>query len=277
MPHTHYDNLKVSRDAPIEVIRASFLALSEKYAHSEDVLRVIDRAYAALSDPIRRAEHDKWIAEQDVRKEVPPASPQPETAPPAPEGKQSWTGWIGIGIVFVVLACIIVAMVVGPYLPQRNVTPDSAQTQIPSVPKADNSPSDLQPKIIEVPPVAKLKNPYRNDPSPKPSEQTPTSITQYRFVQAQSGGQPPRSDIDTVIQSGKYSALPPAEMVSPATGSGPSHLSIENQTGYTLTITFYTSAQRSITVEAGQTLEVDVEPGAYRELCRASSPTVPGR
>ena len=200
MPHTHYDNLKVSRDAPIEVIRASFLALSAKYDaethpdpyEAERVLRVINRAYAALSDPVKRAEHDRWIAEQESRKETPPAPPPP----PAPDGRRSWTGWIGPGIVLAALACIVVAMVLGPHLPQISVTSDSSQMPITPVFKTDKPPSDLRAPIIVSSAIPKAeKNPYQDDPSPKPSERTPGSITQYRFVQAPSGGQPSRRDI----------------------------------------------------------------------------------
>ena len=82
------------------------------------------------------------------------------------------------------------------------------------------------------------------------------------------------SEIDDVIHSGKYSQMPRAEVVSPSTGSGPSHMSIVNQTVYALTVTFYGSTERSVNVTAGQSLEVDLAPGRYRVLCRASSLTV---
>lgn len=71
--HTHYDNLKVSRDAPPEVIRAAYKSLSQKYhpdrhADSEEanrVMRLLNAAYEVLRDPQRRAEHDQWIAAQE--------------------------------------------------------------------------------------------------------------------------------------------------------------------------------------------------------------------
>ncbi|WP_019451983.1 J domain-containing protein [Cupriavidus sp. BIS7] len=71
--HTHYDNLKVSRDAPPEVIRAAYKSLSQKYhpdrhADSEQanrIMRLLNVAYEVLSDPVRRAEHDQWIAVQE--------------------------------------------------------------------------------------------------------------------------------------------------------------------------------------------------------------------
>ncbi|WP_414691347.1 J domain-containing protein [Noviherbaspirillum sp.] len=68
--HTHYDNLKVARDAPPEVIRAAYKTLSQKHhpdrnGNSPDAMRIIqiiNVAYEVLSDPAKRREHDDWIA-----------------------------------------------------------------------------------------------------------------------------------------------------------------------------------------------------------------------
>jgi len=67
--HTHYDNLKVSRNAPPEVIRAAFKTLSQKFhpdrhggdARSTQTFQLITAAYEVLSDPQRRRQHDEWI------------------------------------------------------------------------------------------------------------------------------------------------------------------------------------------------------------------------
>jgi hypothetical protein len=72
--HTHYDNLKVSRDAPPEVIRAAYKTLSQKFHpdRNPDVpsatrtFQLISLAYDTLSDPIRRRDHDEWIAQQEA-------------------------------------------------------------------------------------------------------------------------------------------------------------------------------------------------------------------
>lgn len=72
--HTHYDNLKVTRNAPAEVIRAAYKTLSQKYhpdkhpgnADAERVMALINTSYQVLSDPLERAEHDRWIAEQEA-------------------------------------------------------------------------------------------------------------------------------------------------------------------------------------------------------------------
>lgn len=76
--HTHYDNLKVARDAPPEVIRAAYKTLSQKYhpdrhgnsAEAIRIIQIINSAYAVLSDPAKRREHDEWI----VRNEATPRS-----------------------------------------------------------------------------------------------------------------------------------------------------------------------------------------------------------
>jgi DnaJ-class molecular chaperone len=72
--HTHYDNLKIARNAPQEVIRAAYKALSQKYhpdrnPNSPDAQRIaqmINSAYEVLSDPAKRREHDDWIARAEA-------------------------------------------------------------------------------------------------------------------------------------------------------------------------------------------------------------------
>lgn len=66
---THYDNLKVMRDAPPEVIRA-VKTLSQRYhpdknpgnAEASRIMAILNDAYRVLSDPTLRREHDEWIA-----------------------------------------------------------------------------------------------------------------------------------------------------------------------------------------------------------------------
>jgi curved DNA-binding protein CbpA len=72
--HTHYDNLKVARNAPPEVIRAAYRTLSKKYHpdHNPEnkeairIIQLINAAYEVLSDPARRDEHDRWIARMEA-------------------------------------------------------------------------------------------------------------------------------------------------------------------------------------------------------------------
>ncbi len=81
--HTHYDNLKVARDAPPEVIRAAYKTLSHKFhpdrhggsAKATQTFQLIHTAYEVLSDPERRRKHDAWIARAE-RNDSPPHAAQ---------------------------------------------------------------------------------------------------------------------------------------------------------------------------------------------------------
>jgi len=66
--HTHYDNLKVTRGAPAEVIKAAYRALSQRYhpdrnpsPEAQRVMRLLNEAYAVLGDPVRRAAYDREL------------------------------------------------------------------------------------------------------------------------------------------------------------------------------------------------------------------------
>lgn len=71
--HTHYDNLKVARLAPQEVIRAAYKALSQKYHPDKNpgdekaarIMAILNTAYGVLGEPARRREHDEWIAAEE--------------------------------------------------------------------------------------------------------------------------------------------------------------------------------------------------------------------
>jgi hypothetical protein len=93
---THYDNLKVARSAPPEVIRAAYRALSQSFhpdrnpgdADAARVMAIINGSYEVLSDPDKRRAHDRWIAEQELpsgRAQEPKSSSsrQPRTRQPA--------------------------------------------------------------------------------------------------------------------------------------------------------------------------------------------------
>lgn len=95
--HTHYDNLRVVRTAPPEIIRAAYKVLSQKYhpdrnADNPDAARVmaiINRSYEILSDAKKRNEHDAWITQQELiitQKSKQQSSPNP--APKRPPSIQ---------------------------------------------------------------------------------------------------------------------------------------------------------------------------------------------
>lgn len=72
---THYDTLKVTQDAPEEVISAAYKALARLYhpdkagssADAVAMMQAINISYAVLSDSQKRAEHDAWIRKQERR------------------------------------------------------------------------------------------------------------------------------------------------------------------------------------------------------------------
>jgi len=76
--HTHYDNLKVSRDAHPKVIRAAYKKLSRQYhpdhnpndPEATKIMQVINLAYDVLSDPVKRREHDEWISRVEAENEI---------------------------------------------------------------------------------------------------------------------------------------------------------------------------------------------------------------
>lgn len=109
--HTHYDNLKVARDAPIEVIRAAYRSLSQKYhpdkcpgdAEAERIMKILNEAYAVLSDPERRRIHDEAIEAAErphvaERKESTRSS-SVSTKPKAKDGPwQDWCLFVRVAI-----------------------------------------------------------------------------------------------------------------------------------------------------------------------------------
>lgn len=86
--HTHYDNLKVARTAPPEVIRAAYRTLSKKYHPDHNpgnkeairIIQLINAAYEVLSDPAKREEHDRWIARMEQEQSGGWHFPRPQEA-----------------------------------------------------------------------------------------------------------------------------------------------------------------------------------------------------
>ena len=75
---TYYDDLQVARGAAPEVIAAAYRSLSRKYhpdhnlgdTNSEQRMKTLNAAYAVLSDPLKRKEHDDWIASEEAKYEL---------------------------------------------------------------------------------------------------------------------------------------------------------------------------------------------------------------
>jgi len=96
--HTHYDNLKVARGAPQEVIRAAYKALSQKYHPDKNfgdekaarIMAIVNTAYDTLADPQRRKEHDDWIAQEEFEVEW-LESTRDDTHRPVDSPAQAWS------------------------------------------------------------------------------------------------------------------------------------------------------------------------------------------
>jgi hypothetical protein len=109
--HTHYDNLKVARAAPQEVIRAAYKVLSQKYHPDKNpgddkaarVMALINSAYGTLADPTRRKEHDEWIAAEEWEldhsesaKRRAETHTRTKSAPPRATRRRDWKWWCGM-------------------------------------------------------------------------------------------------------------------------------------------------------------------------------------
>lgn len=174
--HTHYDNLKVARGAPQEVIRAAYKALSQKYHPDKNpgdekaarIMAIVNTAYNTLSDPVRRKEHDEWIASEEwevewlessgtEEGESAPGRGRPESWEPRATGERRprpalmrdprW--WLGLSTCFVLGAAAAVFIGQQP----RGKLPDvlswagkaEVAAAVPAAPGAKNAPSSDRP------------------------------------------------------------------------------------------------------------------------------------
>jgi len=110
----YYNTLKVTQDAPIEVINAAYKALALLYHPDRNIgnadavikMQEINVAFKVLSDPQQRAEYDAWLGTRERRAARPPAEKTQRRAPdPAESGdlkaqaeramaeSKKWTLW----------------------------------------------------------------------------------------------------------------------------------------------------------------------------------------
>jgi hypothetical protein len=95
---THYDNLKVARDASDDAIRAAYWSLTEKYnpsrhpgsAEAVRITRILDEAFATLIDPVRRKKHDAWIANEERRER---SASSPSLVSRITRRAKTWWSW----------------------------------------------------------------------------------------------------------------------------------------------------------------------------------------
>ncbi len=88
-PHTHYDNLKVARNAPPEVIKAAYKALSQRYhpdkngsADATRIMKILNDAYAVLGDAECRRRYDATLSAKaaEPSRETSNETPRPDTS-----------------------------------------------------------------------------------------------------------------------------------------------------------------------------------------------------
>lgn len=122
-PHTHYDNLKVARNAPPEIIRAAYKALSQKYhpdrnpnnAEAARIMAIINTSYDVLSDPIKRREHDQWIKEEETPTQTNNRSNQPSHQPAQATTQRAASQPILLAL-FVYLFDLVKRFVIGAFI-----------------------------------------------------------------------------------------------------------------------------------------------------------------
>ena len=171
---THYDNLQIPRDADEQTIRQAYRRLSKQYHPdlnpSEDasrIMQLINRAYAVLSDPEQRAEHDRWIQQQETlripqqptlrRQSAPQPQRQPEnehsasnTAASAPKTSKQKL-WQPL---FIIACCALVALFfwqLNSYLKTQAAEEETHATQPET---AGTAPADATQPENEAPAVA---------------------------------------------------------------------------------------------------------------------------
>lgn len=90
---THYDNLQVKENASDEVIKGAYRYLSQKWhpdrnpdnkEDAERVLKLINQAYAVLSEPSKRKKHDEWIKSERARLDGDQTTENSKAPPPPP-------------------------------------------------------------------------------------------------------------------------------------------------------------------------------------------------
>ena len=101
---THYDNLKIARNAPDSVIKAAYKALCQTYhpdkyqgsnKEAERIMKIINASYVVLIDPVQRALHDVLIKNKEASTtEQQPYQGQerreaPKTEDPPPSAKSN--------------------------------------------------------------------------------------------------------------------------------------------------------------------------------------------
>jgi len=203
---THYDNLQIPRDADEQTIRQAYRRLSKQYHPdlnpSEDasrIMQLINRAYAVLSDPEQRAEHDRWIQQQETLRipqqptlrwqSAPQPQRQPEnecsasnTAAPAPKTSKQKL-WQPL---FIIACCALVALFfwqLNSYLKTQAAEEETHATQPET---AGTAPADATQPENEAPAGATPSNYVRPSTAPngEPFPSTSGYVKNYPYTRS---------------------------------------------------------------------------------------------
>lgn len=235
---THYDNLKVTRDAPDFVIRAAYKTLSQKYhpdKHPGDeratrAMAIINGSYDALSDPEKRADHDAWIAREELRlaRQTPqhhtgvPIPPQwqqpPETPTPTPRGNTLataallWPLKLLLRLFVAAPRLTLLVLVVGGFWLWDAATPDRPPPPGPK-PYQTNAPIKQAPGA-GISDCRAIPSSYKND-----GKDTPELIYSYVLngTRHYSSRKPPGCSLDTKIGSSHSRTVDTSKYVRPLT------------------------------------------------------------
>jgi len=203
---THYDNLQIPRDADEQTIRQAYRRLSKQYHPdlnpSEDasrIMQLINRAYTVLSDPEQRAEHDRWIRQQETLRipqqptlrwqSAPQPQRQPEnecsasnTAAPAPKTSKQ-KPWQSL---FIIACCALVALFfwqLNSYLKTQAAEEETHATQPET---AGTAPADATQPENEAPAGATPSNYVRPSTAPngEPFPSTSGYVKNYPYTRS---------------------------------------------------------------------------------------------
>jgi preprotein translocase subunit Sec63 len=95
--YSHYDILRVDRDASRDRVRTAYRCLAQKFhpdkhqgkSAAAAVMAQINQAYEVLHDPAQRAAYDRWLEAEDSRQRL-AGTPVPVFTP----DRFGWAGWL---------------------------------------------------------------------------------------------------------------------------------------------------------------------------------------
>lgn len=188
---THYENLKVSEKAPLEVIKAAYRALSMRWhpdrnpgdVRASRIMGILNAAYEVLSDPAKREEYDAKLAAS--RPSSATSSPGNFTTASAWSPRPSrpfsfamvlrrirwWIpGWkLSCAAILIVAFAVLLANAVARHAAAKKVEPVTAASIAPSTPSTVGQ-DIITGEALQLPqPVFDLRftNPLNGHPWPK--------------------------------------------------------------------------------------------------------------